>query len=66
MVENDVCVDPSSVLDGRPNYAKITCLTMPTSPFQGSLLGLAQVGLRSLTRDLIMQLAFFQGSMLGL
>ena len=38
-------------------------LTMPTSPFQGSLLGLAQVGLRSLS--LITQLAFFQGSTLG-
>ena len=24
MFENDVCVDSSSVLDGRPNYADIT------------------------------------------
>ena len=56
--EDDVCVDPSCVLDERPSYANIT--------FQGSLLGLAQVGLRSLTRGLITWLAFFQGSTLGL
>ena len=24
MFEDDVCVDPSGVLDGRPNYANIT------------------------------------------
>ena len=24
MFEDDVCVDPSSILDGRPNYANIT------------------------------------------
>ena len=39
---------------------------MSTSPFQGFLFGLAQIGLRSLTRGLIMPLAFFQGSILGL
>ena len=24
--EGDVCVDPSSIIDGRPNYANITFL----------------------------------------
>ena len=56
--EDVVCTNPSGVLDGS--------LTMQTSLFQGSLLGLAQVGLRLLTRGLIMRLAFFQGSTLGL
>ena len=41
-------------------------LTMPTSHFQGSLLSLAQVGLRSLIRGLTKRLTFFQGSTLGL
>ena len=41
-------------------------LTMPTSSSQGSLLGLSQVGLRSLIKGLITRLAFLQGSTLGL
>ena len=56
--EDDVCVDLL--------VSKMGGLTMSTSPFQGFLLGLAQVSLRSLTRGSIMRLVFFQGSMLGL
>ena len=30
--EDDVCVDPSGVLDGRPNYANITFLELFVGP----------------------------------
>ena len=32
MFEDDVCVDPSSVLDGMPNYANITFSGLSTGP----------------------------------
>ena len=52
-----VCLKMMAALTHQVSWAR--GLTTPTSPFKGSLLGLAQVGLRSLTRGLIMQLAFF-------
>ena len=45
-----VCLKVMSVLTHQ--VSKMGGLTMLTSPFQGSLLGLAQIGLRSLTRGL--------------
>ena len=59
-----VCLKMLSVLTLQVSWTG--GLTMPTSLFQGSLLGLAQVGLRLLIRGLIMRLALFQGSTLGL
>ena len=33
MFEDDVCVDPSGVLDGRPNYANITFSKLFVGPY---------------------------------
>ena len=59
-----VCLKMTSVLTHRLSWTR--GLIMPTSLFQSSLLGLAQVGLRSLIGGLITRLAFLQGSTLGL
>ena len=32
MFEDNVCVDPSSLLDGRPNYVNITCSELFVGP----------------------------------
>ena len=56
MFEDDICVDLSSILDGKPNYANV-----PLSELFASV-GLPEV----LDGGLIMLLPFFRSSLLRL
>ena len=58
--EDDVCVDLSGVLDGRPNYANITFSEL----FIGPCIDRSEVMDKG--RGLIMLLPSFQSSMMGL
>ena len=58
MFEDDVCVDPSGVLDRRPNYANITF----SGPFAGPCADQPEV----IDKGPDYAAAFFWGFMLGL